>query len=142
MARFTAWLLVLMVFLAGCESTENKAAGESIAAAVQAYKKSNGRYPQQVEDLVPRYLHAVPDSGRYFVIVYAAEPGGSQCWVAYQVHRDRYEEFDCLKGAWTNVEIEDSHVFRHPNARKVVPSAAPPAPPPKDPSPAPQDKAR
>jgi hypothetical protein len=113
---------------------------------VQAYEQDNAHYPQRLEGLVPSYLPAVPTAGKYFVIVYAAEPDGQQCWVAYQVHRDRFEEFDCRKGKWTNVEIEDSHVFRHPNAQyvkpEIPPTAAPPAPPPKDPQPARPDKAR
>lgn len=103
-------------------SDENKAAGESLAAAVEAYKLQQGRYPERLEDLVPKVIAEIPQAGQYFLIVYAVEPGGKQCWVAYQVHRDRFEEYDCRKHAWQNVEFEDSRAVRHPNAQKLRPA--------------------
>lgn len=117
-------LLGIGVFLwasfSAITNNENKAASESIAAAVQSFKEMNGRYPAKLEQLVPAFLPELPKAGKYFSILYAAEPGGAQCWVAYQVHRDRYEEYDCRKQVWINVEIEDSEVFRR-DAQRIVP---------------------
>lgn len=124
-ALFWMAVLPLALFYAVTEyltpSGENKAAAEAIAVAAQEYRKSTGRYPKRLEDLVPKYLPAMPQAGKYFYIVYAAQPDGSQCWVAYQVHRDRFEELDCRKGTWGDYEIEDAQVSKHPDAQYLVP---------------------
>lgn len=114
-------LVALLCLVGGCSDYSLKPAGESIATAVQAFKQRNGLYPQRLEELVPTFLPALPKGGKYFAITYAPEPDRMQCWVAYQVHRDRLEEYDCRKAVWGNVEIEDSHVFRHPNAQFIKP---------------------
>jgi hypothetical protein len=103
-------------------SDENKASGESIAAAVEAFSKAEGRYPQRLEELRPKYLAAIPSAGEHFGIVYAAEPDGKQCWLAYQIHRDSFQEYDCQKRAWLMVEYEDSEAVRHPKAEWIRPA--------------------
>ena len=94
-------------------------AGKEIAAALQAFKGRTGRFPARLEELVPTHLPMLPRAGKYFSIVYAAEPDGSQCFLAYQNHRDRFEEYDCSKQDWSNYEIEDSHVVRYPKAQRL-----------------------
>jgi hypothetical protein len=103
-------------------SDENEAAGKSIAAAVEAFRQEQGRYPERLEELRPKYLAAIPQAGEHFGIVYAADSAGKQCWVAYQVHRDSFEEYDCQKRAWLLVEYEDSQAVRHPKAEWIRPT--------------------
>lgn len=104
------------------ESDENEAAGKSIVSAIEAYNGKNGRYPDKLEDLVPRFLPEVPQAGEWFGIFYAAEAGGTQCWLAYGVHRDRVEEYDCTAHTWTNVEVDDSAAVRHPKRQALAPA--------------------
>jgi hypothetical protein len=126
-----AWVLPVLA-LGGCVylweiftsgvTDENKAAGQSIAAAVDAYKVKNSRYPAKLEELVPAFLTEVPQAAQYFGIYYAAEPDGTQCWLAYGVHRDRVEEYDCRNREWTNREIDDGLAWKHPAKQTIVPA--------------------
>ena len=116
------WIAALILFGCGAAPPENKPAGESIAAAVESYKQKNGRFPGRLQDLVPAHLAAIPKpASKQFVIVYAANHGGSQCWVAYQVQRDSYQEYDCLKRSWSPLAVEKTHVLGHPNAQVLTP---------------------
>ena len=124
------WLLPVL-FLGSCaylwhtfplENDENEAAAKSIADAIAAYNGKNGRYPEKLEQLVPRFLPEVPQAGEWFPIYYAAEPGGTQCWLAYGVHRDRVEEYDCSTRQWINYEWEDSTATRHAKVQILPPA--------------------
>jgi hypothetical protein len=128
--RKYAWVLPVLL-LGGCvylwelftgESDENVAAGKSIVAAIEAFNGKNGRYPEKLEELVPRFLPEIPQAGQYFGIYYAAEPGGTQCWLAYGVHRDRVEEYDCSAHTWINLEVDDSAALRHPAKQVLSPA--------------------
>src|SRR5450631_457290 len=94
------------------------ATGKSLVVAVETFNAKNGRYPMSLDELVPKYLPELPKAGKYFVIDYAVEPGGKQCWLSYQVHRDRLEEYNCRKRGWQNVEIEDSETYMQPNLKR------------------------
>ena len=128
-SRKYAWVLPVLA-LGGCvyllslfgENDENKAAGQAIAAAVEQFKAQKGRYPAKLEELVPAFLTEVPQAGQYFGIYYAAEPGGTRCWLSYGVHRDRVEEYDCQTRQWMNVEIDDSLAWKHPGKQTLVPA--------------------
>jgi hypothetical protein len=101
---------------------ENKDAAETIAAAVRAYQRDNGRYPARLEDLVPRYLAEIPQAGEWSPMFYAAEPGGAQCWIAYGVHRDDFQEYDCLQHTWQLVDYDDSKAVKHPARQALLPA--------------------
>jgi hypothetical protein len=55
-----------------------------LIAALEAYRKANGRYPQYVDDLVPRYLEAIPD---------ASAPGEPRHVFVYHRAPDSFEIF-------------------------------------------------
>ena len=117
MAAVERAAIALLALLAGCSDYSSKPAAESIAAAVKAYERQHDRYPARLKDLVPHYLREIPKpESRHFVIGYGVETDFRQCWVIYQVHRDRVEEFDCNSGKWTNVEVDESHLFRRADA--------------------------
>ena len=103
-------------------SDENEAAGKSIAAALEAFSKEQGRYPERLAELTPKYLAAIPAAGKYFPIVYAADSDGKQCWLAYAVHRDSLQEYDCQKRTWQLTEYEDSRAVKHPKAERINPT--------------------
>jgi hypothetical protein len=91
---------------------ENAPAAESIVSAMEAYRKENGRCPATLEDMQPKFLASIPKSVNPFVIVYAASVDGKQCWVAYQVHRDNFEEYDSAVGKWQLMEYEETRALR------------------------------
>src|SRR5450631_1592613 len=93
-------------------------AGNSLRAAVVTFNAKNGRYPMSLDELVPKYLPELPKAGKYFVIDYAVEPGGRQCWLSYQVHRDRLEEYNCRRGVWKNVDVSDSEMRSQTNVNR------------------------
>ena len=53
------------------------------------------------------------------LIAYAAPEDGSACWYAYQVHRDYYEEYDCVKRRWKTREYNDSTAMKHPRVEFI-----------------------
>jgi hypothetical protein len=55
-----------------------------LIAALEAYRKANGRYPQYVDDLVPRHLEAIPD---------ASAPGEARHVFVYHGAPDSFEMF-------------------------------------------------
>jgi hypothetical protein len=121
--RGLAWLaaIVAMIYLFDrCTAPVDdlEAAGKQIVVAVEAFNAKNGRYPMSLDELVPKYLPELPKAGKYFVIDYAVSPDGKQCWVAYQVHRDRIEEYDCRKRGWENMEFMDSASRNQPNVKR------------------------
>ena len=68
---------------------------------------------ERLEEVVPKYLPAIPvPASKDFVIVYAADSAGKECWVAYQVHRDNFEEYDSAVGKWQLMEYEDTRALR------------------------------
>jgi hypothetical protein len=101
---------------------ENKPAAESIAASVEAFHRANGRYPQRLEELVPKFLPEIPQAGEWSPIFYAADPGGTRCWIAYGVHRDDFQEYDCQKQAWQLVDYDESEAVKHPARQVLVPA--------------------
>jgi len=118
-------LAFALPLLAACSDYSNKPAAEALAAAVKTHQRQVGHYPSKLKDLVPNYLRELPKSAsKYSSIGYAVEPGLDECWIVYGVHRDRFEEFDCNAGEWTNVEVEDSHVFRRNDVEWIRPQPA------------------
>jgi hypothetical protein len=118
-------LIAGLLFFAGMTfifSDENKAAGESIAVAVEAFSKEKGLYPERLDDLRPKYLAAIPAAGQHWGIVYAVEPDAKQCWVAYQVHRDSFREYDCQKRVWQLLDYDESLAVKHPKAEWIRPT--------------------
>ena len=114
-------IIVAMLYLFDrCTSPVDdlEATGKSLVVAVEAFNAKNGRYPPSLDELVPQYLPELPKAGKYFVIDYAVEPDGKQCWVGYQVHRDRIMEYDCRKRDWQNFEIEDSQIGSSRNLKR------------------------
>jgi hypothetical protein len=91
---------------------ENRPAGEAIVAALEAYKRANGRYPEKLAQLQPRFLAAIPQpvSGTNFA--YAATSDGTACWFGYQTPRDMYNEYDSRVRKWQYLEYEDSDALR------------------------------
>ncbi|MCK6496534.1 hypothetical protein L6Q85_09785 [bacterium] len=59
-------LILLLVFI-GCEPNPGIPPGENITVAadqvlkaLEEFKKTNGRYPEKIEQLVPNYLNPIP----------------------------------------------------------------------------------
>lgn len=52
--------LVVSAMLGGRKVAESKAAGDALCLALESCRKSDGRYPQQLQELVPSFLSAVP----------------------------------------------------------------------------------
>jgi len=100
-------------------SEANKPEGEAIVAALEGYKRDQGRFPDRLGQLVPKYLPATPVPAQLTLIAYAAPEDGSACWYAYQVHRDYYEEYDCVKRSWKTREYNDSTVMKHPRVEFI-----------------------
>lgn len=101
---------------------ESREDAERIAAAVEAFNRDHAHYPARLEELVPKYLAEVPQAGEWSTIIYAAEPGGAQCWIAYSVHRDDFQEYDCATHAWQLVDYDDSQAVKHPARQVLVPA--------------------
>jgi hypothetical protein len=91
---------------------ENRPAGEAIVTAAEAYKRANGRFPEKLAQMQPRFLAAIPQpvSGTNFV--YAASSDGTTCWFGYQTHRDMFNEYDSRTRKWQYLEYEDSDALR------------------------------
>jgi hypothetical protein len=68
----TALLLISLLFLlSACEppgkgekAERGYAEGARLIKALDAFKQNNGRYPEQLGELVPKYLDAVPDASK------------------------------------------------------------------------------
>ena len=103
---------------------ENKEAAERIATAVEAFNRDYSRYPARLEELAPKYLAEIPQAGEWSAITYAVEPGGAQCWLAYSVHRDYLQEYDCSAHAWQLVDYDDSRAVKHPAKQVILPARA------------------
>ena len=91
----------------------NKPAGLALAAAVEAYAAEHKRYPARLEDLVPKHMPALPRPARYTIIAYAPLPDGTQCYIAYTVHRDYFDEYDCRLRRWNTRDYEDTQALRY-----------------------------
>ena len=91
---------------------ENQPAGEKIVAAVETYKRANGRFPEKLAQLQPRFLAAIPQpvSGTNFV--YAASSDGTTCWFGYQTRRATLNEYDSQTRKWQYLDYDDSDALR------------------------------
>ena len=112
-------VLAYRAFTSRVYSEANKPEGEAIVAALESYKRDQGRFPEGLGRLVPKYLPAMPVPAQLTLIAYAASEDGSACWYAYQVHRDYYEEYDCVKRSWKRREYNDSTVMKHPRVEFI-----------------------
>ena len=114
---FLALAAATVVVYKGCASLvyneAHKPAGLALAAAVEAYHAEHKRFPAKLEDLVPRHLPAVPRLAGPGSIAYARLPDSTQCWVAYSVHRDYFEEYDCRLRRWNMREYEETQALKH-----------------------------
>ncbi len=65
--------VLLTLFFCGCASTQFSKKmipgivatiekGQEITSALEEYKNSNGRYPEQLESLIPTYLKVIPEA--------------------------------------------------------------------------------
>ena len=110
------FIILAALAFRGCyhlvHNEENRPAAESIVAAMEAYRKENSRCPAKLEDMQQKFLASIPKSVNPFIIVYAASADRKQCWVAYQVHRDNFEEYDSAVGKWQLMEYEDTRALR------------------------------
>ena len=107
-AIFVLWRYVFPFALAD----ENRPAGEQIVAAVEAYKRANGKYPAKLEMLQPKFLAAIPQPAKETNFVYAASSDGSAAWFGYQTPRDVFNEYDTRTRKWQYLEYEDSDALR------------------------------
>ena len=91
---------------------ENQPAGEKIVAAVETYKRANGRFPEKLAQLQPRFLAAIPQPASGTNFVYAASSDGTTCWFGYQTRRDMFNEYDSSTHKWQYLEYEDSDALK------------------------------
>jgi hypothetical protein len=131
--RLASWIPVTCIGLAlsgllylcskphGPEGLERDAAAQ-LVMALQAHRERNGRFPQRLQELVPREIPALPDVNGW--LVYAAEPDGSQCWLLDQVVWDAMNEYDCRERRWRGLDISQSHAWTHPNRQRIEGSPA------------------
>ena len=80
-----------------------------VVAALDAYRKKNGRYPDNLAALHPEYLPRLPALAERTPLYYAVE--GDQCWLAIVYWRDagllphdRVNEYECKTREWTNLD--------------------------------------
>ena len=94
----------------------NMAEALPVVAALDAYKQKNGRYPDSLALLHPRFLGRLPQLAPGNALHYAASPAGDQCWLAIVywheagfLPSDRANEYECASRSWTNVDYDDLH---------------------------------
>ena len=119
-AALVAVYVLYRVTVAFVLSDENRPAGEAIVAAVQAYKLANGRFPEKLEQLQPRFLATIPQPAPATNFVYAAASDGATFWFGYQTHRDMFNEYDSSTRKWQYLEYEDSDALRMPRREFVM----------------------
>jgi hypothetical protein len=119
-------VMLVIVGYRGCAALvhdeSNKPAALALAAATEAHHREHGRYPARLEDLVPGQLAALPSSPTRGLIAYGRSADATQCWIAYSVHRDYFEEYDCRLRAWNLREYEETQALKHqPRFLRVEP---------------------
>ena len=98
----------------------SKPGGVALAAAIEAYQRAHGRCPEKLEQLVPEILPRLPEPAEHTIFAYRTLPDGSQCWLAFKVHRDFFQEYDSRTRAWTLQEYDDSQAIK-PGRQIVAP---------------------
>ena len=97
-------------------SEENAVAGNTIVGALEAFKRSAGRYPEKLALLSPTYIKEIPQPVPDTNFIYAVASDGKECWFGYQVYRGVLNEYECATHKWFYREYDDSDALR--NARK------------------------
>jgi hypothetical protein len=107
-----ALLVVAKLFMVFVLKDENRAAGEEIVAAVEAYKAANQRYPETLAQLQPKYLGKLPQPASGTNFVYASSPDGKAAWFGYQTMSDAFSEYDSQSRKWQKIEYDQSQALR------------------------------
>ena len=105
----------ICIFLAGCgvfsaaQMQQTKTSGLTIVTALEKFKEDHGRYPDELADLAPRYLPAIPQptwgvrrwiykirNDEFDLRVNESEQTGDGIsqWLKWSVHNKRWETGD------------------------------------------------
>ncbi len=91
---------------------ENGPAGDEIVAAVEAFKRGNKRYPENLAELQPKYLGTIPRPARGTNFVYGVSSDGSTAWFGYQRSRGGLYEYGTDTRKWREIAFDDSDALR------------------------------
>lgn len=102
---------------AGVAYTSNSAnlqEAKRVVAALDDYKRKNGRFPADLAALRPGHLAADPTMASRATLYYASTPAGDGCWLAIVLWlgpgffpSDNGNEYDCATGQWTVKDVND-----------------------------------
>jgi hypothetical protein len=115
-AGYVAWRLV-----AFASADENQPAAEKMVTALETFRAANGKAPERLEELQPKFFAKLPRPAPETNFVYAAAPDGKTFWFGYQTSRDNLAEYDSRARKWEYVEYDDSFVLRQRNKQFVKP---------------------
>jgi len=91
---------------------ENRAAGDEIIAALEAYKVGYKRYPDRLAQLQPKYLNRIPQPAPGTNFVYADSSDGSTAWFGYQTLSEFFYEYDTRTRKWEAIGYDQSEALR------------------------------
>jgi hypothetical protein len=113
---YLAWRLVAFV-----SADENRPAAEKMVTALETFRSANGKAPEKLDELQPKFFAKLPRPMPDTHFVYAAAPDGKSFWFGYQTSRDNLAEYDSRARKWEYVDYEDSFVLRQRNKQFVKP---------------------
>ena len=88
-------------------NSANLQEAKRVVAAIDDYKRKNGRFPTELAALRPAHLAADPKMAGRATLYYASTPAGDGCWLAIVFWlrpglfpSDDVNEYDCAAGQW------------------------------------------
>ncbi len=128
---FPIWLFseamnARVAFLANAANLEE---ANRVVAAIEEFKRKNGRYPANLDALRPAYLASDPQLQRRTALYYLDTPTGDGCSLAIVywmrpgfLPSDDGNEYDCAKRYW---EVKDINALRSQREHGFAPKDAP-----------------
>ena len=92
-------------YIDGCHERSAKRAALPIMLALEAYKGDAGRYPEELDELVPRYLESVKEAPVAFIrslpYGYGPSDDGASYSISFPKPHGYWHYFDSKDGYWS-----------------------------------------
>ena len=95
-------------------NSANLQEAKRVVAAIDDYKRKNGRFPAELAALRPGHLAADPNMAGRATLYYASTPAGDGCWLAIVfwlrpglLPSDDVNEYDCASGQWKVKDVNE-----------------------------------